>query len=80
MSISTKGDGKQMTPTYCNNLDNFLRRDCPLPGNWCNGDIIPRPGRKHLHHKANDEQEPCQYYTGKGCIHPKCPKKGENHD
>ena len=59
-------------------LEQFLRSDCLLPGNWCNGDMIPIQGRKHMHHKANREREPCQYYTDKGCAHPKHPRKGGN--
>jgi hypothetical protein len=58
-------------------LEVFIRHECLMPGNWCNGHMIPIQGRKHIHYKATREREPCRYYTGKSCTHPKHPKGGK---
>lgn len=63
---------RNSTDKYFIEMSEFLKRHCPMPGRWCNGEPIPKEGRKF---QKKCEHTACKFYIpGKGCTHPKNPK------
>lgn len=60
---------------YIDKVNKFIQYQCPMPGHWCNGDVIPIHGRKYQSKLPLEDQRPCKFYDRqKGCLHPDHPK------
>ena len=60
---------------YIDKLNKFLGNKCPMPGHWCNGDVIPAAVRKFQQWLHLEDQRPCKFYDRqKGCLHTDNPK------
>lgn len=64
-----------MKDSYFNDVKNFLRSKCPMPGHWCNGTVIPLSGRMYKTNQKMTDQGSCKFFDpDRGCLHPDNPK------